>query len=140
MQAEELLREIWKIITEYNKHTLDEFGDDTLSRLAYKLAGYKATLGPLVAETSRELVVARHVFQEEKAKRYKELRDEGLSQGDSSDMKRIGLLPQAEDHAEAESLHDKYNKLYYDIGEIVDVLKSELIRRQSERKESRYGG
>lgn len=136
MKADELVKEIFTIVNKLSEQDMGTLSGDTLSRLAVKLASYKASLGEHVAAAERLALDAEAEYKVARAKEYKRLRDDGKGSTDSDELKVIG----------AHASHLAWNKareqsvliktLNQNCHDLIDGIKSRLINLQSERSDS----
>lgn len=136
MQADELVKEVLAIVNTLREQEMGSLSGDTLSRLAVKLASYKASLGESVAEAKKLAWDAEAEHYRDRAEKYQELRDEGRGSTDSEELKRL------RSHESFVALNKaKYNEtlistLHRDCHDLIDGIKSRLIHLTQEAKES----
>lgn len=138
MKVNELVSEILTIIDKVNEIDIADMSGDTLSRLAVRLASYKAGLGAYVAQAHREARQAEADYYEVRAEEYKRLREEeGRGSGDADELKRLGPTKEALDAwNEAQYRADKLSQLSINIHDIIESVKTRIIGLQAERRES----
>ena len=136
MAINEVVSKIIEIVNVLNETELGDLAEDTLSRVALKLAAYKATLGTYVARAQFDRARADAEYYEARAKSYQDLRDEGRGSGDANEMKHLAMKPAMEAQAEAYSDYETLSNLHRDCKEMIEAIRSQLIRLQTERKES----
>lgn len=123
-------------IRKLNKYDIDEFTGDTLTRIGIRLASYKAGLGSYVANAKAESLRCEKNLSEAKAKAYQSLRDSGMSQGDSEQLRILQALDQYDAYINAKEMEDRLVGLSYNISDLVDAIKSRVIHQQMELKEA----
>lgn len=136
MRAEELVKEIYVIIHTLSEQDMSDLSGDTLSRLAVKLASYKASLGEHVAAAKKESWDAEAEYQKTRAEAYQKLRDEGKGSTDADELKRREAYESQKAWNEAKHNAERITQLSLDCHDLIDAIKSRLINLQSERTES----
>lgn len=136
MKSDELVKEILHVINTLREQDTSSLSGDTLSRLAVKLASYKASLGEYVAEVRKLTLDAEAEYYRVRAEQYQLLRDSGKGSTDSDELKRLGS------HESFMAWNNaKYNEslivnLHKDCHDLIDGIKSRLIHLQFEKGES----
>jgi hypothetical protein len=136
MNAEEVITKITEQIVILNRQPLEDFSGDTLSRVAVKLASYKAGLGSYSSEAKKASWVAEKNFREKKANEFKRLRDSGSSATDANELKLIYAGNEYNAFIEAQELEDKITTLSFNVHDLIDAIKSRVINVQMEARES----
>lgn len=136
MKADKVVEEIYEIVRVLGEQDISELSGDTLSRLAVKLAAYKALLGEYVGTARRVEDDAEANYQLARAKAYKTLREEGKGSTDSDELKRIGANMAFLEWNEAKENRNRITQLSIDCHDLIDGIKSRLIHLQTERSES----
>lgn len=136
MQSDELVKEILGIVKTLNAHDMSSLSGDTLSRLAVKLASYKASLGEFVADARKLAWDAEAEYYRNRAETYQSLRDEGKGSTDAEELKRLGSQESFLAWNKAKHNEALISNLYRDCHDLIDGIKSRLIHLQSEGKES----
>lgn len=136
MKADELVNEIYAIIRVLQEQDISGLSGDTLSRLAVKLASYKASLGEYVSQAKRQVYNTEAAYQVARAESYAALRDEGKGTTDASELWRLGTQDQLAALNEAKEQSDRITTLSMDCHDLIDGIKSRLINLQNERTES----
>lgn len=136
MNSDELVKEIFTVINTLREHDMGGLSGDTLSRLAVKLASYKASLGEYVADVRKLTWDAEAEYYRVRSESYKALREAGKGSTDAEELKRL-------DSHEAFVAWNKakYNEalittLHRDCHDLIDGIKSRLIHLQAEGKDS----
>lgn len=137
MKADELVKEIFNIVNTLSEQDMGSLSGDTLSRLAVKLASYKASLGEHVADAEKSALDAEAEYKLARANEYKRLRDSGKGSTDSDELKTIGSHDSylAWNTAKRQSVLIK--TLNQNCHDLIDGIKSRLINLQGERSESK---
>lgn len=136
MRPDELVKEILVIVNTLREQHMEQLSGDTLSRLAVKLASYKASLGEHVSYAKRLQWDAEATYEARKAEAYKQLRDEGKGVGDASAMKAIEANEAYMAWNEAREQATLIATLHDDCHSLIEGIKSRLINLQSERNTS----
>lgn len=136
MLADELVKEVLDIVKTLREHDMGSLSGDTLSRLAVKLASYKASLGEYVAEAKKLAWDAEAEYYRKRAEVYQELRDSGKGSTDSEELKRLHSQEVFLAWNKAKYNEALINTLHKDCHDLIDGIKSRLIHLQSEGKES----
>lgn len=137
MNIDVLIREIFTIVNTLSQQDIDSLSGDTLSRLAVKIASYKASLGEYVATATRASLDAEADYKLARAKSYQRLRDEGSNSTDAKETKEVYAYDALVAFNEAKELETKVKTLSKDCHDLIDGIKSRLINIQSERMENR---
>lgn len=136
MKSDELVNEIYQIVQALAEQSMSDLSPDTLSRLAVKLASYKASLGEYVTEAKKAVWAADADYQSARAESYKELRAEGKGTTDADELKRLGADSALRALNEAKYNSERIVQLSMDCHDLIDAVKSRLIYFQTERNES----
>lgn len=136
MKADELVKEILTVVNTLREQDMGSLSGDTLSRLAVKLASYKASLGEYVADVKQLALDAESEYYAVRAKEYQRLRDEGKGSTDAEELKRIGSQEAFLAWNKAKYNDTLITTLHRDCHDLIDGIKSRLIHLQSEMKES----
>lgn len=136
MDADKLITEIYTIINALSDQNIGSLNGDTLSRLAVRLASYKASLGEHVAYAKKLELEAEATYKEAKAESYKELREAGKGSTDAGELKNLGLRDALDTLNTAKYNHTRLSTLSMDCHDLIDGIKSRLISLQTERMES----
>lgn len=136
MLADELVNEILQVIHTLREHDMGSLSGDTLSRLAVKLASYKASLGEHVAVAKKLAWDAEAEYKRVRAEEYQRLRNDGKGSTDSEELKRLGSQEAFLAWNKAKYEESLINTLHNDCHDLIDGIKSRLIHLQSEMKES----
>lgn len=136
MDSEKIIEALNAEVSKLNEHPIDEFSGDTLSRVAVRLAAYKAGLGNYVASAKADTMQAEKAFALAKVNGYRKLRDEGLSQGDAESSKVLEATSEYDEYIKAKEVEDRLVGLSYNISSLIDAIKSRLIHQQMELKEN----
>lgn len=137
MKVDELVKEILTVVNTLREQDMGSLSGDTLSRLAVKLASYKASLGEYVADVKQLALDAEAKYYAVRAKEYQRLRDEGKGSTDSEELKRIGSQEAFLAWNKAKHQDTLITTLHRDCHDLIDGIKSRLIHLQEEQKESR---
>lgn len=131
-----LVKEIFTIVNVLSEQDMGSLSGDTLSRLAVKLASYKASLGEHVASAERLALDAEAAYKLARATEYQRLRDTGKGSTDSNELKVIGSHDSylAWNKAKEQSILIK--TLNQNCHDLIDGIKSRLINLQAERSDS----
>lgn len=136
MDAEEVVLKITEQIDLLNGQPLDDFSGDTLSRLAVRLAAYKAGLGRHSTIAKKATWVAEKQLKMAKARAYQELRAEGQGDGAAKELKNLRIETEYDAYIEAQELEDKIVSLSFNVHDLIDAIKSRVINQQMEMRES----
>ena len=136
MDEDTLVSEIFTIVDVLSQQDIDSLSGDTLSRLAVKIASYKASLGRYVAMAEGAELRAKAQYDLAKANSYQQLRDEGKNSTDAKELKLTYAMNELEAYNDAKELATKVRNLSYDCHDLIDGIKSRLINIQSERMEN----
>jgi len=136
MSVDSLVKEILTVVRTLSETELSNLSGDTLSRLAVKLASYKASLGEHVAEARNRVWEAEASYDLVRAESYSQLRDDGKGSTDASELKRIDAHDAFVALNEAKYNYERISTLHSDCHDLIDGIKSRLIHLQSERRES----
>lgn len=139
MNADQLIEEIVKIVNLLSEQDMDEMSGDTLSRVAVKLASYKASLGTFRTQARRAVWDAEKSYELAKAEGYKAMRAEGTNSTDSKEMKKLRAADEMTALADAREMEVKVVGLSNDIHDLIDAIKGRVIHLQTERSENRVG-
>lgn len=137
MKSDELVKEILTVINTLREQDMGTLSGDTLSRLAVKLASYKASLGEYVADVKKLTLDAEAEYYAVRAKEYQRLRDKGKGSTDAEELKRIGSREAFLAWNKAKYNDTLITTLHRDCHDLIDGIKSRLIHLQEESKESR---
>lgn len=137
MEPDKLVEEIYVIVRTIGEQTIDDLSGDTLSRLAVKLASYKASLGEYVSAAKRATNDAEAAYQVARGKAYAKLREQGKGTGDAGEMWRSQeeAIEALTSFNEAKEQSDRITQLSIDCHDLIDGIKSRLIYLQTERGE-----
>lgn len=136
MTAEEAINAITEQIDLLNRQPLDDFSGDTLSRVAVRLASYKAGLGRHSTIAKKAVWVAEKRFKEAKAEAFIQLKAEGFNSTDAKELAVTRASEAYDAYIEAQELEDKVSTLTYNVHDIIDSIKSRVINLQMEMRES----
>lgn len=139
MLADELVKEIFKVVNLIREQDTSSLSGDTLSRLAVKLASYKASLGEYVAEAKKIAWDAEAEYYRVRAMEYQKLRDDGKGSTDAEELKRLGSHESFMAWNKAKHNEALISTLSRDCHDLIDGIKSRLIHLQTEVKESNAG-
>lgn len=139
LPADEVVGKIIEIVDVLNETELGDLSEDTLSRVALKLASYKATLGTYVAQAHAEEYTADAEYYEKRAQSYQDQRDEGKGSTDANELKHLAMKEAMDKQRDAKSTYERLNKLHGDCKEMIETIRSQIIRLQTERKEASHG-
>lgn len=135
MNVDVLVKEMFEIIDTLSEQDVSSLSGDTLSRLAVKLASYKASLGSSVAESKKIVLDAEADYKLARAEGYKKLRDDGVGSTDSDEMKHISAHDALSALNEARHKANLIVQLSMDCHDLIDAIKSRLIHLQTEKGE-----
>lgn len=133
---DETVNEIYTIVNKLREQDMGTLSGDTLSRLAVKLASYKASLGEHVATAKRAAWDAEAEYQKTRAEGYKKLRDEGKGSTDADELKRIEAYESQKAWNDRRYDAERLTQLSMDCHDLIDGIKSRLINLQTERGEN----
>lgn len=134
--ADKLVTDIVAIVNTLGEQDMDSLSGDTLSRLAVKIASYKASLGVHVADAKQAVWEAEAEYQKARAEGFKHYRDEGKSATDAAELKHLFAHDKLVSLNEAKYTAERVTRLSVDCHDLIDGLKSRLISIQTERSES----
>lgn len=137
MKADTLVKEIFAIVNRLSEQDISSLSGDTLSRLAVKLASYKASLGEHVAGAERASWDKEAEYKLARAEEYKRLRDSGKGSTDSDELKGIGSHDSYLAWNKAREQAVLIKTLNQNCHDLIDGIKSRLINLQGERSESK---
>jgi len=135
MKAEVIITLITNEIAKLNDHSLEDYSGDTLSRVAVRLANYKAGLGRYVADAKRDVWVAEKNYQTARASGYKRLR-ETMSATDAKELKILEADKEYDAFIKAQEVESALSALSFNVHDLIDAIKSRLINLQMERQEN----
>jgi hypothetical protein len=135
MRADELVDEIYTIIHTLSAQDMGDLSGDTLSRIAVKLASYKASLGEYVAEAKKLSWDAEADYQKSRAEAYQKLREDGKGATDADELKRKEAYESQKAWNKARLNAERISQLSLDCHDLIDSIKSRLIHLQTERTE-----
>lgn len=136
LASDELVKEILHIVNTLREQDTGALSGDTLSRLAVKLASYKASLGEYVADVRKLTLDAEAEYYRVRAVSYQSLRDEGKGSTDSEELKRLGSHESFMAWNKAKYNETLITTLHRDCHDLIDGIKSRLIHLQAEGKDS----
>lgn len=137
MQVDKLVDEIFTIVNKLSEQDMATLSGDTLSRLAVKLASYKASLGEHVAGAERLALDGEANYKVAKSREYQRLRDEeGKGATDAKELMRLGAIPEYEAWNKAREQAMLIRTLNQNCHDLIHGIKSRLINLQQERGES----
>ena len=136
MNSEKVIEAITKQIEILNLQPLDDFSGDTLSRVAVKLAAYKAGLGRHSTVAKKAVWVAEKNLKEAKARGFMKLKGQGYNSTDAQALRIMEASDEYDAFIEAQVLEDKITTLSFNVHDLVDAIKSRLINQQMEVKEN----
>lgn len=134
--AEKVIEAITEQIDLLNEQPLDDFSGDTLSRIAVRLAAYKAGLGRYSTEAKKATRVAEKNLSVAKVNGFKKLRDQGVNSTDAKELKAGEVESEIDAFIQAQELEDKIVTLSYNVHDLIDAIKSRVINQQMELRES----
>jgi len=134
MEAEKVLDLITEQIDKLNQHPLDDYSGDTLSRVAVRLASYKAGLGRHITIAKKAKWQAEKILQEAKANAYKRLKAE-VNSTDAKELKILEVGKEYDAYIEAQGWEEALTGVSYNLHDIIDSIKSRLINLQMEMRE-----
>lgn len=137
MNAEKIIELITNEIEKLNGYDYDNFSGDTLSRIAVRLASYKAGMGKYVTSSKKDTWIAEKVLKEAKAREYMRLRkEEKMSASDAKEMCILGVEKEYDLYIKYQDISDRISMLSYNVHDLIDSIKSRLIHQQMEKSES----
>jgi hypothetical protein len=136
MKVDETVKEILTIVSTLSEQDMGSLSQDTLSRLALKLASYKASLGEPVAFAHKQAMDAEATYQEARANAYKKLRDDGKGSTDASELKHLHTQESFLAWNKARYDHRRLAQLSTDCHDLIDSLRGRIITLTTERKEA----
>lgn len=136
MIVDELVKEILSIVHTLTEHDMSSLSEDTLSRLAIKIASYKASLGEHVAFARRLASDAEADYFRVRAEAYQQLRSDGKGSTDADELKRLGSQESFLAWNKAKENAEVIHNLYRDCHDLIDGIKSRLINLHTERQEA----
>lgn len=136
MDAEDVITKITEQIVVLNRQPLDDFSGDTLSRVAVKLASYKAGLGSHSTVAKKATWVAEKAFKVKKAEEFQRLRESGSSNAEANELKILYAGNEYDALITAQELEDKITTLIFNVHDLIDAIKSRVINQQMEMRES----
>lgn len=139
MTPEVVVGEIIKIVNVLNENEMGDLSEDTLARVALKLAAYKATLGTYVSQAHREEFSAEADYYVERAEAYQKQRDEGKGSTDANELKHISMRKAYDKLHNAKYTYERLSRLHGDCKEMIEAIRSQVIRLQTERKDASRG-
>jgi hypothetical protein len=135
-QIDQLTTEIFTIVNTLNQQDMGSLSEDTLSRLALKVASYKASLGEHTAKAKRLAWDAEAEYYRVRAEAYKKLRADGKGATDAEELKRLDAHEAFVAWNKAKELVERLTTLSMDCHDLIDGIKSRLIVLHTEREES----
>lgn len=136
MDPEVIVEKILEQIDLLNRQPLDDFTGDTLSRIAVRLAAYKAGLGRYSTMAKKATWQAEKNFAEAKARGILALKEEGVNSTDAKELKILKASDEYDALIEAQELEDKIVSLSFNVHDLIDSIKSRVINQQMEMRES----
>lgn len=136
MPSDELVKEILAVVNTLREQEMGSLSGDTLSRLAVKLASYKASLGEYVADAKKLAWDAEAEYYRVRAIAYQKLRDEGKGSTDSEELKRLDSQESFLAWNKAKHNEALISTLHRDCHDLIDGIKSRLIQLQAEMKDT----
>lgn len=136
MKVDDTVKEILNIVNTLSEHDMGSLSQDTLSRLALKLASYKASLGEPVAFAHKQALDAEAKYQEARALAYRKLRDDGKGSTDASELKHLDSQEAFLAWNQARYTHRRLSQLSSDCHDLIDSIRGRLITLTTERKEA----
>lgn len=136
MRSDELVKEILHVINLLREQDTSSLSGDTLSRLAVKLASYKASLGEHVADAKKIALDAEAEYYRDRSEQYQKLRDEGKGATDADEIKRSKSHDSFMAWNKAKHNETLISNLHKDCHDLIDGIKSRLIHLQFEKGES----
>lgn len=132
---DELVKEILEIVNTLSEQNMGTLSQDTLARLALKLASYKASLGEHVSIALKEQLDAEARYYEARAKEYARLRDEGKGSTDAGELKHLNTAAMLSWN-QCRYTYKRLSQLSSDCHDLIDSITGRLIMLHQERKES----
>jgi hypothetical protein len=136
MRVDETVKEILNIVNVLRSQDMGSLSQDTLSRLALKLASYKASLGEPLADAYMSVLDAEADYQVVKAQAYQALRDDGKTSTDATELKHVDSDESLRVLNEARHAHKRLQQLSVDVHDLIDSIKNRVITLTTERKEA----
>jgi hypothetical protein len=136
MRVDETVKEIINIVNILRSQDMGSLSQDTLSRLALKLASYKASLGEPLAEAHQAVLDAEADYQVVKAQAYQALRDDGKTSTDAGELKHIDSDESLRVLNSAKHAYSRLKQLSSDCHDLIDSIKNRVITLTTERKEA----
>lgn len=136
MKAEAIVNAITEQIVLLNDQPLETFSGDTLSRIAVRLAAYKAGLGRYSTIAKHDTWNAEKTFKLARAEAFKQLRADGKSATDAQELKLLDCKAEYEAYIEAQRSEDEIVSLSFNVHDLIDSIKSRVINQQMEMRES----
>lgn len=136
MNTEKIIGLITAEIEKLNSYDFDSFSGDTLSRIAVRLAAYKAGLGSHVTSAKKDMWMAEKALKEAKAREFMRLRRDKLPVGDAKEMAVLGVEKEYSAFISAQEIADGVSGLSYNVHDLIDSIKSRLIHQQMEKSEN----
>lgn len=133
---DELVEKILTLIRTVNEQEMSSLSGDTLSRLAVRLAAYKAGLGEAIPIAKRRRLDAEADYKLAKANSYAELRNAGKGSTDANELKSLGADAALREYNQRVEEESQLVTLSTDCHDLIDSIKSRLISLQSERNEN----
>lgn len=137
MNADKLVEEIYSIIHILSEQQMGSLSGDTLSRLAIKLASYKASLGEYVEDAKDAALAAEYEYKMVKADAYKKLRDSGVGSTDAKELSILEVRDVIVAMNKAKHQAGLISRLSSDCHDLIESTKGRLITLHTERGESR---
>lgn len=135
VSSDKVIELLTEELSKLNEHPLDDYSGDTLSRVAVRLASYKAGLGRHLTAAKKAKWQAEKTLSMAKAREYDRLKQERNST-DAKELKILGVSDEYDAYIEAQELEDALSGLSYNVHDIIDAIKSRLINLQMEMRES----
>lgn len=136
MQVDEIVNEVVTIVRTLSEQEMGSLSADTLSRLAVKLASYKASLGEHVSEAERAFLGAKAEYKLAKAEEFQRLRDDGKNSTDAGELKTIGAHASNVTYLEAEYAFKRLSRLSSDCHDLIEAIRGRTINLNQERSEA----
>lgn len=134
--ADELVKEILSLVKTLGQQDISGLSSDTLSRLAVKLASYKASLGEYVTLAQLNARDAHAEYLHSRAVAYQKLRDEGKGSTDSGELKHLDSREFFLAWNKAQHNADVLSTLSRDCHDLIEAIQGRLINLHQEAKES----
>lgn len=132
-----LVKEIYAIVNLLSEQKMESLSGDTLSRLAVKVASYKASLGEHVTTAKQVVWDADAAYKHAKAVAYKQYRDDGKGSTDAQEYKNLDAHEALLSLNSAKYQAELLTNLSMDCHDLIDSIKGRVINLQTERSESR---